>query len=167
MNEKETKVRYKKSDKVKLKKDGSLSYQGEFGGQPIKWNNADELVEYVEEFFNWCDENEKRPTVTRLAYYLNCDRQTLLNYENCESNGWLKRLSDEERKKYVGTIKKAKMKIEAEYEDSLFTKSETVGAIFTLKNNYNWKDRQEVVNVEDNNINVDLEDVNKELEKLE
>jgi organic radical activating enzyme len=140
--------------------------QGEGGGKPLKWETPEELIEYVENFFTWCEEQGKRPTVTRLAYYLECDRQTLLNYENSDSNGWLSRLNSEDRKRYVGTIKRAKMRIESEYEDALFNRSETTGAIFTLKNNYSWADRQEIVTTNKNENSMSEEDIEKQLKDL-
>lgn len=147
--------------KQKLKKDGTISRQGEGAigsGQPRKFKTAEELEEYISKFWDWCKEQGKRPTVTRLAVYLDTNRQTLLNYENADTlEDRFVSCSEEDRKRYVYAIKKAKAMIEAEYEDSLFDKSSTAGAIFTLKNNYNWKDKQEIVNT-NNNIEITLED---------
>ncbi|HDI3121675.1 hypothetical protein FDA77_00915 [Clostridium botulinum] len=152
-------------ERPKLKKDGTISRQGEGGGQPTKWTNSDELIKYVDRFFDWCEEINKRPTVTRLADYLDCDKKDLLRYEKYEKYDWLKRLSEEERKKYSHAIKNVKRKIEAEYEDALFNKGETTGAIFTLKNNYGWKDQQEVVTTnKDKELNE--EEINAKLNEL-
>lgn len=154
--------------KEKLKKDGSVSRQGEGAigsGHPLKWSNADELIEYADNFFIWCEEQEKRPTVTRLAYYLSCDRKDLLRYENYEKYDWLKRLSKEEKERYSHTIKECKRRIESEYEDSLFDKSSTTGAIFTLKNNYDWADRQEIVTTT-NDTKLSKEEIDKQLKDL-
>lgn len=147
--------------KEKLKKDGTKSKQGEGAvgsGQPRKFNTPDELEEYISKFWSWCEENGKRPTVTRLAVYLDTNRQTLINYQNADNlDDRFVGCSDSEKRRYVDTIKKAKAMIEAEYEDALFNKGETTGAIFTLKNNYSWVDKQEIVNT-NNNIEVTLED---------
>ncbi|AKA70146.1 terminase small subunit [Clostridium scatologenes] len=154
----------------KLKKDGTISRQGEggTGRRPLKWNNVNELVQYANDFFKWCEDNSKRPTVTRLAYYLRCDRKDLMRYENYQQYDWLKRLSEEEKKSYSNTIKEIKRRIEAEYEDSLFDKSSTTGAIFTLKNNYNWVDKQEVVtNSNTNSSDLSAEEIEKQLALLE
>ncbi len=138
--------------KEKLKKDGTISHQGEGAvgsGQPRKFSSPAELEEYIDKFWSWCEEKGKRPTVTRLAVYLDTNRQTLLNYENADNfNDRFINIDDKEKRRYVDAIKRAKAIIESEYEDALFNKGETVGAIFTLKNNYDWKDKQEV----DNNI---------------
>lgn len=144
--------------KEKLKKDGTISKQGEFGGQPRKFSTPEELEEYINNFWNWCEEKGKRPTVTRLAVYLDTNRQTLINYQNADNlDDRFVGCSKEEKRRYVDAIKRAKAIIESEYEDALFNRGETVGAIFTLKNNYDWKDKQEIVNT-NNNIEITLED---------
>ncbi|MBC2579981.1 terminase small subunit [Clostridium sp. DJ247] len=142
--------------------------QGEGGGQPLKWNSPEELEEKINEYYRWAKENEKHITVTGLAWFLGCDRQTLLNYEGAEENQWLKRVDDETRRKYVGTVKNAKRFIEMNYEEGLFNKSSTTGAIFTLKNNYNWVDKQEVVtNNNVNNLDLSVEEIEKQLKELD
>lgn len=159
----------------KLKKDGTKSRQGESKagskigiigiGQPMKWENVQELIQYVNNFFEWCEDVEKRPTVTRLAYYLKCDRKDLIRYENYEKYDWLKRLSEEDKKEYSHTIKEAKRRIECEYEDSLFDKTSTTGAIFTLKNNYQWKDQQDIVTT-NADATLSAEEVQRQLQEL-
>lgn len=131
--------------------------QGKGGGQPLKWESPEELEEKIQEYYKWAEKNDKHITVSGLAWWLGCDRTTLLNYENADDNDWLKRLDDEERRKYVITIKAAKRRIEMEYEESLYNRSKATGAIFTLKNNYNWKDKQEIVNT-NKEIIVDIVD---------
>lgn len=135
--------------------------QGKGGGQPLKFKSPEVLKKNIEAYFQWCEDNKKHKTVSGLAWWLNCDRDTLLNYENADKNDWLKRLDEATKRKYISTIKEAKRRIEAEYEDSLFYKNSVTGAIFTLKNNYGWVDKQEVVNT-NNNINVTLEDDNED-----
>lgn len=131
--------------------------QGEGGGQPLKWKSPEELKNKIDEYFEWADKAGLHYMVSGLAYYLKCDLQTLLNYEHAEVNGWLKRVSDVDRRKYVESIKDAKRKILMYYEEALFNRSKATGAIFTLKNNYGWKDRQEIVNV-NKDIVVDIID---------
>lgn len=145
---------------MKLKKDGTISRQGEgsTGRRPLKWKSPEELEQYIQEYYEWAQKNNFRVSVTGLAWWLGCSRTTLINYEKYDENEWLKRCSDEERKGFMNTIKEAKRFIEMNYENSLFNKSSVTGAIFTLKNNYGWVDRQEVVNKEDNDINITLED---------
>ena len=77
----------------------------------------------------------EHPSITGLANYLDIHRDTLHEYSTQAS--------------YSDTIKRAKQKMEKYLEDHLYGNNVT-GIIFNLKNNYGWKDRQEI----DANINV-------------
>ncbi len=124
-------------------------------GQPMKWKTPEELENKIQEYFKWAEGNGKHISVTGLAWYLDCDKVTIQNYEHAEENGWLKSVDEETRKKYVNSIKRAKRRIEMEYEENLFNRSKATGAIFTLKNNYGWVDKQ-VVEQQNNEIIVDI-----------
>ncbi|EGT0014195.1 terminase small subunit [Clostridium perfringens] len=143
--------------------------QGKGGGKPLMWKSPEELETKIEEYYKWCDDNDKKKTISRLAWYLGTNRTTLLNYENAEEFDWLKRLDKDVRRKYVNTIKKAKAFIESEYEELLMNKSSTTGAIFTLKNNFKWVDKQEIVNTNNNSNleNLSDEELEKKLKELE
>lgn len=67
-------------------------------------------------------------TITGLAVHLDTSRETLLEYED--------------REEFVDTIKAAKGICENYTELSLHSANAT-GSIFSLKNNYNWKDKTE------------------------
>lgn len=82
-------------------------------------------------------ERIKPYTVSWLAAFLWTSRETLMNYE--------------EKEEFFDTIKRAKEEIYAFTEESLFWKWAT-WAIFSLKNNYWWVDKQEI----DNNIKWEL-----------
>lgn len=70
------------------------------------------------------------PTITGLAVYLDTSRETLLEYE--------------ERPEFVDAIKRAKDRIHYETERILTSGAGNVtGAIFSLKNNWGWKDKNE------------------------
>lgn len=115
-------------------------------GRPLKYNSVDEMQKDIDNYFKYCDENKKPYTVSGLANALDMTRQSLLNYE--------------EKEEFFDTIKRAKSKIEQFAEESLFIGSNTAGVIFNLKNNYNWKDKQEIeadIN-SDVNINIELSD---------
>ena len=101
------------------------------GGRPLKYNSVEDMQKDIDEYFTKCDV-EKRPyTVSGLAYALGTNRQTLLNYE--------------EKEQFFDTIKGAKAKIELFNEEMLYNKDvSTTGVIFNLKNNYGWKDKQEI-----------------------
>src|SRR5574344_1167911 len=155
-------------------------------GTPLKFSTPEELKNKIEEYFNSCYdykrdmfgnriedkeciaevEDEKgiihrkwkkhafvmeqvKPfTVSGLASYLNTSRETLTNYEK--------------RDEFFDTIKEAKDKIYAYTEESLFT-SKPAGAIFSLINNYGWKNKQEI----DNNVTVDKSPINELIESID
>ena len=70
------------------------------------------------------------PTITGLCVFLGITRETLMNYEK--------------REDFFGTIKIAKLIIENYAENELFKDKGHVGVIFNLKNNFGWKDKQEI-----------------------
>lgn len=99
-----------------------------------KFATADELREAVDDYFNIKLAENCPFTITGLALHLGISRQTLLNYE----------------KKYPGTeyaeiIEEAKLRIEEFVEECLFrNRIPTSGVIFNLKNNFNWREKQEI-----------------------
>lgn len=126
------------------------------GGRPLKFKSPEELQKKIDEYYKWAKDNKKHITITGLAWFLETNRQTLLNYEN-ENSDLYKNIKNSEKVKFIDAIKNAKARIEMEYEESLFYKNSSVGAIFTLKNNYGYVDKQEIVQ-ENREINVTLED---------
>lgn len=123
----------------------------------MKFKSPEELENNIDQYFLICDKEKKIPTITGLAYHLDTTRKTLLEYENSDKNSMLKRVEDSAKDRYINTIKRAKARIEMEYEQALFNKNSVVGAIFTLKNNYNWVDKQEIQQT-NKTIEVTLED---------
>ena len=81
----------------------------------------------------------KAPTVCGLADYLGIHRKTLLEYE--------------EKEEFSDTIKRAKNKIELYLEENLYGNN-VAGLIFNLKNNFGWKDKQEI---ESHNVNENVD----------
>lgn len=125
------------------------------GGRPPKYKTAEEMQKVIDEYFEscfrimrnkdgegmidpktgeYCYEQHKPFTVSGLAYALGIDRRTLLNYS--------------EKDEFFPTIKRAKNRIETFLEESLITGSSCTGIIFNLKNNYDWRDKQENINIE-------------------
>mgnify|MGYP001314968103 CR=1 FL=1 len=101
-------------------------------GRPLKFQSVEELQQKIDAYFKKMDE-EKRPyIITGLALALDTTRRTLLDYE--------------EKSEFSHTIKKAKLRCENFSEESLFTSRNVTGAIFNLKNNYGWVDKQEIIN---------------------
>lgn len=99
--------------------------------RPKLYTSVQEMQEKIEEYFNSCDDKEKPYTMSGLAYALDMDRKSLLNYSKDEQ--------------FFPTIKKAKEKIEQQLEENaLMGKANSTFTIFNLKNNYGWKDNIEV-----------------------
>ena len=135
------------------------------GGQPIKWNTPKELKTLIDAYYVWAKENVMHVTVSGLAWWLGCSRQTLINYEYSDRNDWLKRLDDKTRQEYVVTVKEAKQYIEMQYEQKLYDNKTTTGAIFTLKINYAWCDKQEIVTTT-NETKLTESEIDKQLKAL-
>lgn len=136
----------------------------EHNNKPLKWTSPQELSDKIEAYFQKCDEtivkrkydskgNEleaqtKPYTITGLALALDTSRETINEY----SHGTLLRFqnasSEEERNcalAYVDLIKKAKRRCENWLEDSALTGlAQPIFSMFVLKNNYGWKDTNEL-----------------------
>lgn len=105
-------------------------------GRPKIFNDVKEVEEKINAYFNYCEEKEKPYTMSGLAYYLGISRQTLVNYSNQDQ--------------FFDTIKKARDKVQMQLEENaLSNKANPTFTIFNLKNNFDWKDNNEVkTNVE-------------------
>lgn len=111
------------------------------GGRPVVFESVEVLQVKINDYFKYCDDNNKPYTVSGLASYLEVTRQTLLNYT--------------EKDEFFATIKKAKAKIEAQYEErALLGYYNPTISIFIMKNNFGYQDKVEVKvdNVEDDAI---------------
>lgn len=92
--------------------------------------NPDEEGDFITETF-WIRKPEP-PTITGLCLFLGFEsRQSFHDYS--------------ERPEFSYTLKRARMRIECEYEKSLQFARNPAGSIFALKN-LGWKDKQEVEN---------------------
>lgn len=87
------------------------------------------MQEQIDNYFRTCDEKGDPYLITGLALALDTTRETLLDYEDKED--------------YSDTIKKAKLKCQSYTEKHLYSGKNATGAIFSLKNNYGWKDKTE------------------------
>lgn len=98
-------------------------------GAPLKFKTVEELEGKIEAYFNNIEETGKPPTITGLALYLGfLDRQSIYDYKA--------------KPQFAGTIKKARLRIEALYEQNLHGTHPT-GSIFALKN-FGWRDKHEI-----------------------
>lgn len=126
--------------------------------KPTKFNNAKELQKKIDKWFEECKDNNVIPTVTGLAVALDTTRQTIIDYqEYCDSKNELKSLNESVKSEISYTLKRAKMKIEAGYEQQLLNAKNPAGAIFTLKNNYHWVDKQEIQQT-NRTISIDIDE---------
>jgi hypothetical protein len=116
----------------------SLTQQPKIG-RPFKFQDVDALQAGIDAYFTQCEADKRPCTMSGLANSLGTNRQTLLAYEG-ERDG---RQSPGEP--FVRAIKQARSRVEQAMEERLLGKEcHPVGAIFNLKNNFGWKDVQEV-----------------------
>ena len=113
-------------------------------GKPLKFNSPEEMKIKINEYFDECEKEKQPLTITGLALALDTTRRTLLDYEKEVDNIVKQGMTDEERKEYSHTIKKAKEIIHNFAEAYLYSGKNVAGAIFNLKNNYGWVDRKEI-----------------------
>lgn len=108
-----------------------MQENGYFGNtNALKYKTKEELQEGIDAYFKECDEKEKPYTMSGLALSLDIDKDTLTNYGK--------------RDLFSEQIKKAKLRIEQQLEESLYRLGNNSGVIFNLKNNYGWRDTVEV-----------------------
>lgn len=104
-------------------------------GAPPKYKTPEEMQKVIDAYFARCEKtynskNPEYPTVTGLALALNMTRRTLLDYA-------------EKNEEFSHTVSAAKGRVEAFVEQRLYQPSAT-GCIFALKNNFAWRDAQDV-----------------------
>lgn len=113
----------------------------------MKYSSPEELERVVDLYFDTCDEQDRPYTVTGLALSLGMTREQLLQYQ--------------ERVEFQDAIKRAKQRVAAYAEEQLYRKSgQVAGIIFSLKNNFGWKDSFESIHT-----NVDMNDLLEKIEK--
>lgn len=101
------------------------------GGRPRKFKSAEELQARIDEYFDDCQKRGAPYTISGLVNWTDIERQTLLNYSKEEE--------------FFDTIKKAKEKIVQMQEEMLMSgKGNAAGIIFSMKNNYGWKDAHQI-----------------------
>jgi hypothetical protein len=104
-------------------------------GMPKRFKDSEELQNAILKYFSHCEQEKKHLTMTGLAIALGFrNRSSLVAYEKEEGYEFAHNI-----------IQYAKMKIEEYTEQRLHDpKANVVGAIFSLKNNWNWQDRQDI-----------------------
>lgn len=87
------------------------------------------MQQAIDLYFKTCEAEKKKPTITRLALALGFEsRQSFYDYEKREEFSYI--------------IKRARLEVEAGYEDGLREGGSPVGSIFALKN-MGWRDKTE------------------------
>lgn len=119
-------------------------------GRPRKYNKVEDMEDAINKYFTDCDIKSEPYTISGLALALGFDsRQSLLNYCKYE---------DDEDVSFLDTIKRAKAKCEFDIERGLLSgKYNPTGAIFNLKNNYDWKDKQEIEAEVNSTVDINIE----------
>lgn len=109
-------------------------------GRPLKFSTPHELEERIEEYYEYCEKNNKPYTITALANFLDIDRRNITEY------GY--------KDEFRPIIQKAKQNCLAYAEGRLFSGT-PVGSMFYLKNNYRdlYKDDKHVEVTQNININ--------------
>lgn len=119
---------------------GNQNAIGNDGGRPALFNSPEELQARIDEYFEGGAHQKEYPTlagsvripiytISGLAYFLGfISRQSFYDYEG--------------RVEFSDIIKRARLRIEMNYEENLIDKACT-GSIFALKN-MGWHDRHEL-----------------------
>lgn len=111
--------------------------------RPRIYNDESELDQAIADYFNFCTESEKIPTMSGLALNLGfASRQSLNDYEKDDRFSYL--------------IKRARLAIENLWEQMLVKQSCT-GAIFWLKNHAGYTDKQEISGNDDKPFSLKIE----------
>lgn len=99
------------------------------GGRPRKINSVRQFEERAEAYFRECEAKEEPVLLTGLILALGLSSRSALD-------------EYAQRPEFLNSVKKAKLRVEMEYEKALHGRSST-GAIFALKN-FGWTDKQDV-----------------------
>ena len=116
-------------------------------GRPKSFNNVKELNDKIESYLMY--QEEKELPITMLSFYVYCDI--------CKDTGslYVKGEYDDENNSFSDALKKLRAKCEAYAESQLYSNRNTAGIIFSLKNNYNWRDKQEIdMKIEDLTVTI-------------
>ena len=119
-------------------------------GRPPKYTNVEEFQELIDEYFRDQDLQGRPYTITGLSLKLGMTRQKLIDYT--------------EKDEFRDAIKRAKERCHEYTEEFLYSGKAAAGAIFSLKNNYGWKDKTEVESTL--NVRFSLADLHKGNEQL-
>jgi len=137
-------------------------------GRPPKYTDSEEMQHIIDLYFLACriqrTDNEELltglsdedisvinniedvvPTISGLSYLLGMSTEAFRNYEQKDD--------------FLATVKTAKQRVEMSLEQRLAGTAVT-GSIFSLKNNFGWKDKSEVDTTSHVTINMPDDDAN-------
>jgi hypothetical protein len=114
------------------------------GGRPLAFESPEKMQVKINSYFKKVKKKKQIPTMSALAYALDISRETLIQYRKKDG--------------FSGPLNRAKQKIEIFWEQQLLTPKVTAGVSFNLKNNFGWKDKQEVHSTGDVILHLDKDD---------
>ena len=122
------------------------------GGRPRLYNSAEQMKKDIDKYFEDCDVKDRPYTMSGLAYALNMDRRSLVNYAN--------------KDEFFLTIKSARERVQQQLEENaLMNKANSIFTIFNLKNNFGWRDTVEVKTEEETSKLDELIEALKDVKK--
>lgn len=111
-------------------------------GRPRAFDHESAMQFLIEMYYARCEEKQLPMTMAGLNVALNVCEDTFYDYAEGQY--------DSEINNFSGAIKKAKKKIEADkLENALMGNYSAPVAIFDLKNNHGYKDKQEIHDTRD------------------
>ena len=109
-------------------------YSRQFNIPHKRYKTEAEFYKAVTQYFEDCEIYAKPLTITGLAIAIGLSRKQLIEYGN--------------KPEHCNTVKRAKDIVQAYAEERLYTgKINPAGVIFSLKNNYGWRDEHHVTSV--------------------
>ena len=96
-------------------------------GRPLIFKTPEDLEQRIEAYWLECAERGVPETMAGLAYALEIDRKTLLNYGD--------------RAPFFRAVTRARERVERAHEELLFNKETARGASFSLQNNFDWTEK--------------------------
>ena len=101
-------------------------------GRPPIFETPEQMAEAIDAYFAACDETKEPYTMTGLAIAIGFEsRRSLVDYDKKDD--------------FSPTIKKARFYVEEFVEKRMLSSAGVVaGVIFNAKNNFGWRDKQEI-----------------------
>ena len=100
------------------------------GGRPLKFPDPVAFDNMIDAFFVDCRDNGYKPTIERLACYMDTNRETLDDYAN--------------KPEFSDSVKRAKRRCLAWLIENGLDARNPAMQIFLAKNNYGYRDKTEV-----------------------